>query len=103
LVIVTFSVARATPVAALQADPVVERRVDRHVREPHVAAGVHVDAVAVRVHLHIVDRQVVDAGREDREVSAVPDRNVPDGDVAAVLERDRLVARAGGELALAIG
>jgi hypothetical protein len=38
----------------------------------------------VRVHLHVIDRQVVDAGREDREVPALADRHVADDRAADV-------------------
>ena len=65
---------KAQGVGALQADPVVERGVDRRVRDPNMPAGVDVDAVAVGVDLQVVDRKVVDAGREDRKVAAVQDR-----------------------------
>ena len=47
---------------ALEHDRVVVRRVHVHVRDAHVAAGVDVDAVAVRVDGEVVDREVVDAG-----------------------------------------
>ena len=61
----------------------------------HVTAAVDIHAVAVGIDLEVVDREIVDAGREDREVPAVQDRDVTQRDVAAVLERDRLVGDAG--------
>ena len=43
-----------------------------------------------------VDRQVVDPGREDSKPAAVLDRDVAQDDVAAVLQRDGLVADRSG-------
>ena len=80
---------------ALGADAVVPRRVDGAVGDADVAAAVDVDAVAVGVDLEVVDGEVVDAGGEDAEPSALEDGEVAKDDVAAVLERDGLVADAG--------
>ena len=79
----------------LGADAVVPRRVDGAVRDADVAAAVDVHAVAVGIDLQVVDGEVVDAGGEDAEVAAFEDREVAKDDVAAVFQRDGLVADAG--------
>ena len=72
-----LSRARATEcVGTLWADCVIERRVDHAIRNAHVLTSVHVDAVAVRVDLHVVDRQVIHTRGENREVAAMENRYV---------------------------
>jgi hypothetical protein len=78
--------------ARLGHNRVVPRRVHGAVRDAHVLAAVDVHAVAVGVDLQIVDRQVVHARHQNPEVTALQDREVAQDHVAAVLQRDRLVA-----------
>src|SRR5581483_7048965 len=91
----------AEAVGTLQADAVIEGRVDAAIRDAHVAARVNVHPVAVRVELHVINRQVINAGREDGEPAAVQDRDVADHDIAAELEADRLVTAARGPAVIA--
>ena len=63
----------------LWADAVVPGRVDGAVGDADVAAAVDVDAVAVGVDLEVVDGEVVDAGGEDAELSALEDGEVARG------------------------
>ena len=77
--------ARAQRVIGLQADAVVPGRIDVAVRNAHVAAGIHVHAVAVGVDLQVVDGQVVDARGQNAEVAAVQDRKIAQQHVVAVL------------------
>src|SRR5439155_18396407 len=86
----------AERVGALETDAVVPRAVDRAVADADVAAGVDVHAVAVGVHLDVVDGEIVDAGGEDAEVPALADGDVVDLNVAAELERDGFVPAAFG-------
>ena len=86
---------------SLRADAVVVGRIDGAVGDADVLAAVEVDAVAVRVDLKTVARPVIDAGGEDREVAAVINGEVAEDDVAAILERDGLVADAGGQRVVA--
>src|SRR5712691_3414119 len=67
---------------ALRANSIVKGRVDCAIRNPDVAAGINVDAVAVSVDLQIVDGEVVDAGGENCKVAAMQDRNITNDDVA---------------------
>ena len=80
------------PEGALEADAVVPWGIHRAVGYPHVVAAVDVHPVAVGVDRERVDDEVVDAGGQDPEPAAVLDREVAQDHVAAVLERDRLVA-----------
>src|ERR1700689_1377053 len=57
----------------------------------HITAGIHVYAVAIGVDHDVVDRQIVDAGSEDSEVTAPRDTEIAKRYVAAELERDGLV------------
>jgi hypothetical protein len=74
---------------------VIERRVDRTIRDTHILAGIDIDAVPIRVDLDVVDGEIVDAGGQDREVAAVQNSDVANDNVAAKLQSDRLVAPAG--------
>src|SRR3984957_776916 len=78
----------------LGTDGIVPRRIHRAVRDADVAAAVDIDAVAVGVTFEIVDREVVAAGREDAEVSALEDRKVAQDYVAAILQADGLIRNA---------
>ncbi len=66
----------AEGVGAFGADAVIPRRVDGAVGDADVAAAVDVDAVAVGVDLEVVDGEVVDAGGEDAEPTALKDGEV---------------------------
>ena len=96
---------KAQAVGIFQADAVVPGRVDAAIRDADVAAAVDVDAVAVGVDLQVVDGEVVHAGGEDGEVSAVQDRDIAESHVAAVFQADGFVADAGcqGEVAVVRG
>ena len=88
-----LSRARVTEcVGTLWADCVIERRVDQAIRNAHVLARVDVDAVAVRVDLHVVDRQVIHTRGENREVAAMENRYVANQHIATKLQRDRFVS-----------
>ena len=76
----------------LRANAVVPRRVDGAVGDADVFATVDVDAIAIGVDLEVVDGEVVYAGEEQSEVAALEDGEVAEDEVAAVLERDGLVA-----------
>src|SRR5262245_54949358 len=69
-------------VVALQADCVVEWRVDADIRNANIAARIDIDAVTIRIDLYIVNREIVHAGCEDREVAAVQNRDIPDQNIA---------------------
>ena len=72
----------AQRVAALEHDGVVVRRVDAAVGDAHVAAAVDIDAVAIGVDLEVVDGQIIHAGGQDAEVSAVENREIAQRHVA---------------------
>ena len=63
--------------------------------DPHIPAAVDIDAVAIGVDLQRLQRQVVDASRQDGEMAGGQDRNVTHDHVAAAFEGDRLVGGAG--------
>ena len=84
----------AESIRALRADRVVPRRVYAAVRDTHVAAAIDVDSVAIGVDLQIVDRQIVDTGRQNGEVSAGEHRQIAKNDVIAILQGDRFVSHA---------
>jgi hypothetical protein len=90
-------------VAGLEDDGVVVGGVDGAVGDADVAAAVDVETVAVGVDAEVVEGEVVDAGGEDGEVAAVEDGEIAEGDAAAVLERDGLVAQAEGPRARGAG
>ena len=58
-------------VRALQNDRVVVGRVDTAIRDAHVATRVDIKPVAVGVDLDVVDREVVNAGGQQRKVTAI--------------------------------
>src|SRR3989442_10087087 len=60
-----------------------------------MATCIDVDAITVRIDLQIIDREIVDAGRENGEVPAVQDGDVANNDVAAEPEADRFISPAG--------
>src|SRR5581483_5917661 len=80
--------------ARLGADAIIPRRVDGAVGDADVLAAVDVDAIAIGVDADVVDGDVVDPGQQEAEVSAFEDGEVAEENVAAVLERDGLVADA---------
>jgi len=53
-----------------------------------------VKAVAICIDFKIIDRQVIDASGEDREVSAVQNRDIANDDVVTEFKTDRLVTPA---------
>jgi hypothetical protein len=69
-------------IVALQADCVVEWRVDADVRNADIAARIDINAVAIGINLNIIDREIVHAGCEDREVATVQNRDIADQNVA---------------------
>src|SRR6185503_17288689 len=75
----------------LETDTVVERRVDRRIRDTDVLAGIDIHAVAIGVDLHVVDREVVDAGGQYSEVTTVKDADVANEHVPTELQSNRLV------------
>src|SRR6266496_702996 len=79
-------------VGTLEANAIVPGRVHRAVGDVNVAAAIDVHPIAVGVDGEIVDGEVVDAGGEDSEVPAVKDGKIAQQDVAAVLQRNGLVA-----------
>src|SRR5207244_12152148 len=76
----------------LREDAVVEWRVDGAIRDTNVFASIDVDAVAVRVDLQIVYRQVINAGGQNREVPAMQNRDIANDYVAAKLKTNRFVS-----------
>src|SRR5258708_37802635 len=77
-----------------QADGVVPGRIDAAIGDANVAAAVNVHAVAVGVDLQVVDCKVVHAGGEDAEVASVKNGKIAQQHVAAIFQRDGLVAHA---------
>ena len=69
----------------LGTDGIVPGRIDGAVRDANVAAAVEVNAVAVGVDFQIVDGEVVHAGGQNAEVSALQNGEVAQDDVAAIL------------------
>src|SRR5260370_11541497 len=78
-----------------QADGVVPGRIDATIGDANVAAAVNVHTVAIGVNLQVVDGEVVHAGGEDAEVASVKNGKIAQQHVAAILQRDGLVAHAG--------
>src|SRR6266498_534694 len=56
---------------AFQTKGVVERRVDVAIRDMHVPASINVNAIAIRIYLHVVDGQIVNARREYAKVATM--------------------------------
>ena len=73
---------------ALEHNGVVIRRIDADVRDPDIAAGIDVNAVAIRIDRDVVDREVIDAGCQNAEVSAVQNGKIPQRDVMREFEGD---------------
>ena len=57
----------------------------------HVAAAIDIDPVAIGVDLQVVDGEVVDPRGQDGEMTAVQNGEIPQRDVAAILQADGLV------------
>lgn len=84
----------AEAIAGFGTDSVVPWRVHGAVGDAHVLAAVDIHAVAVGVDRKAVNDEVVDAGEQQAEMAAFEDRETRKRDVAAVLERNCLVADA---------
>ena len=84
----------AQRVRTLEDDRVVVGRIDAAIGYAHIAARVEVDAVPVGIDGQVVDGEVVHAGGEDAEVSAVHNRKIAQRHLTAELEGDRFVAAA---------
>src|SRR5713101_3464656 len=78
---------------ALGANTIVPRRVHAAVRHADVAAAVDVHAIAIRVDLQVVDRQIVDPRSKDAEVPSFQNGEVTQDDVMAILQCDCPVPR----------
>ena len=93
---VTDSVCLDEPSAwsAFRQMPSSARRIHVAVRNPHVAAAIHVHAVAIGVDLQIVQRKVVDPRGQNAEMPAMQNREIAQQHVMAILEADGLVAHA---------
>src|SRR5206468_5473250 len=85
----------------LQANAIVPGRVDAAIGNTHVPAAVNVDTIAVGVDRQIIDCQVIHAGGEDCEVSAMKNGEIAQRGVAAILQADSFVANACGQWNLA--
>ena len=77
---------------AFWADAIVPRRIYAAIRYTHIAAAIDVHAISVGIDDQIVDGEIVDAGRQNAEVSAPQNGKVVELNVMAVLQRDGLVA-----------
>jgi hypothetical protein len=59
-----------------------------------VATGVDIYAVAIRVYLQVIERQIVHSAREDAEMATGEDREIAQRHIVTVLQGDRLVGGA---------
>ena len=81
-------------IGTFRAQTIVIRRIDAAIRNHRVAAAINVYAVTICVHRHVVHGQVVAAGDENRKMAAVENRDVPDQNIFAELQRDGFIAQA---------
>src|SRR6266508_6394367 len=58
-------------IGTLKHDRIVVRRVDAAIRDAHVATSIDVKAITIGIDFQIVNREVVYAGSQQREVTAV--------------------------------
>ena len=86
---------KSKAVRIFQTDAIIPGRVDAAIRDPHVAAAIDIDAVAIGIDLQVVDGEVVDASGQDGEMPAVQDGEIAQGHVAAILQADGFVTNSG--------
>ncbi len=55
----------------LQTDAVIPRRIHAAIRNAHIPAAINIHAIAVRIDFQIVDRQVIDARRQNPKMPAM--------------------------------
>ena len=84
------------PVGSFQTDAVVPRGINAATCDANVLARIDIHAVAVGVEFEIVNGEVVDACRENREPATVENREITEDDVVAIAQGDGLVAAAFG-------
>jgi hypothetical protein len=93
--IVTISVARAYPGAyelfKRSRHPMAN---DAAVEDAHIATAIHIHAITVCINSQIVDSQIIDAGGQNPEVSAMQDRKIAQQNVATIFQCDGIVADA---------
>src|SRR5208283_1530157 len=89
------------PIGAFQTDRVIIRRINTAIRHSDISAAVNIKAVAIRVHFDVAESQVVHAGGKQHEPASLIDREIPQDDIPATLERDCLVALARSRAAIA--
>ena len=83
-------------VRALQHDSVVMRGVHLRIAHGDILTAVDVDAVAVGIDRHIIDRADITSRDDNGEMSTPKDGDITDGDVPALLQGDGLVTGADG-------
>src|SRR6202789_840412 len=78
-------------IARLRTDRIIPRRVHRAVTHPHIPAAIDIEPIPVRIHQHVIDRQVIHARSQQRKVPSLQHREIPQQHIPAILQRNRFI------------